>query len=580
MRRTGNLTRYYSVFFLFLAAAVCGQVNIYAATDLKEVHEGEAFNLIIILEANGNDYVQESKMMMPDLSKFNILGTGSNQNTLVDKATNTVINQQVFRIALEAKNEGTYKIGSALVQFNGKMYKTEPFDIVVRGMAASESTAPKSADVSLHMTVQNRDIYERQPTVVIVKAYSTSYASLQNVGPVDFADQPHVDIRPISFTRDEISQERRSRSLTQIVAVAMAIPQQQGDIVLQPAVASYKTADKATKLSSNRVSLNVKPLPANAPAGFRKTVGDYQLSLERGNLDERIEVNKPVDVVLKISGSGNLQSRNFPKLIRSEDYTFFHPRMVSHFKNTEAGIKGNAVVHYVVVPKVAGDIVISTEDFSFFDPEAGEYRVPGPMHIPLRVLTPAEVSADKTALERVNEYSNQVLDQVNTPAVATRQLKVQTRSKLNWTTVFTNYSLIGAFFAMLVGLSWLARRLMRRPQQQPAGSVAESEKFILDNKPVDIEAHAVYLKKLAQNGGGEAFFADFDELNREAERFIRRKTGSNINSYIEKNYGASTLESYRELLQQLRMEKYVPMNSAQHLTEMVSKAEQLYREIL
>ena len=66
-------------------------------TDEKEFRQNKKFTLTFILQINGNEYVQESPIKLPDLSKFEQLGNASDQNTIVDPKTGTFINQIVYQ---------------------------------------------------------------------------------------------------------------------------------------------------------------------------------------------------------------------------------------------------------------------------------------------------------------------------------------------------------------------------------------------------------------------------------------------------------------------------------------------------
>ena len=56
---------------------------------------------------------------------------------------------------------------------------------------------------------------------------------------------------------------------------------------------------------------------------------------------EPLEVNKPIDVLVKISGLGNLDEDKLPKLIESKDYTFFKPQIISKLSTNKEGVKGS-----------------------------------------------------------------------------------------------------------------------------------------------------------------------------------------------------------------------------------------------
>ncbi|MCB4234632.1 BatD family protein [Kaistella anthropi] len=104
-----------------------------AISEVKDAKVNQRFNLTVLLEIAGENMQQETPLRMPDLSKFEILGSASEQNTVVlDAKKGDIINQMVYQLSLSPKQIGKLKFGSVLVTVNGKIYKTEPFEINVR----------------------------------------------------------------------------------------------------------------------------------------------------------------------------------------------------------------------------------------------------------------------------------------------------------------------------------------------------------------------------------------------------------------------------------------------------------------
>ncbi|WP_228459072.1 hypothetical protein [Chryseobacterium bernardetii] len=101
------------IYILLTLASVItyGQVNLSLDADKTEYGGKDIVNLTIVLELNGSDLVQQTGFQLPDLSKFNIIGSGSVTNTVIDPATNTLITQKVSRIALEPKKKERSKSG-------------------------------------------------------------------------------------------------------------------------------------------------------------------------------------------------------------------------------------------------------------------------------------------------------------------------------------------------------------------------------------------------------------------------------------------------------------------------------------
>ena len=109
-----------------------GQVLVLSETDTKDYQVREPFNLSIGLEIIGENYYQQSPLKLPDLSKFEIIGNANESIQTIDPETGNLVRQVVHHFILLPKQAGRIRVGSAQVQVNGRVYKSEPFDINVR----------------------------------------------------------------------------------------------------------------------------------------------------------------------------------------------------------------------------------------------------------------------------------------------------------------------------------------------------------------------------------------------------------------------------------------------------------------
>jgi hypothetical protein len=130
------------ILFLLASAFSFAQVNLYSKINSRETKLNAPLVFTVVLEIVGEDLVQETPMQLPDFSKFNF-DYVSEQNTIIDPIKKIRVNQMVCQISLDPKQTGNIKIGSALVKVNGKIYKTEPIDIVVKD-AEKKSVAGNS----------------------------------------------------------------------------------------------------------------------------------------------------------------------------------------------------------------------------------------------------------------------------------------------------------------------------------------------------------------------------------------------------------------------------------------------------
>ncbi|KMQ65352.1 hypothetical protein ACM46_05450 [Chryseobacterium angstadtii] len=572
------------IYILFILASVIsyGQVNLSLETDKAEYNGKDIVNLTIILELNGSELVQQTGFQLPDLSKFNIIGSGSVTNTFIDPATNTLITQKVSRIALEPKKKGKIKIGSVLVTVNNKIYKTEPFDVNIKEILDRRSLAGNmSAEMYMNMEIEDRDIYQDQATVAVLRVYSKNMDNFRKVKDVHLPHQDNINVHPVSFSKSEIDPSASGNMASQIVAVFMVFPNESGYVEVPSVSASVSSYSNKNKIVSNKVKLNVKKLPEGSPECFKNAVGNFNVSVYNASKD-KIEVEKPINVIVKVSGEGNLPDMYLPKIIASPDYEVFSPKITSKVAPGTTGMKGEILANYVVIPKKPGPISIQTEQFAFFDPANREYVDLGQKTLALNAFSHEQILESRTTVEKVNEYTNTLLETVNTPVLKTTTLKVKEKSKFHWNILFTNIAiLVGLFVIYLLFKTWQKKRALVREttSSKPLGSVAETESEIRETLKTDINDYFSYLENLKDQADYPKFFDTLEEMDLDVRKQYFQSSPEDFRLFLETHKGSSVAEQYRNLIQRIQMEKYSPLKSPEGMEELLKAVVNLYSQI-
>lgn len=571
------------IYILFILSSVIsyGQVSINVNPDKNDYSGKDVVNLTITLEMNGSEYNQQTPIRLPDLSKFNIIGSGSVNNTYIDPATNTVITQRVSQLALEPKQKGKIKIGSVLVTVNNKIYKTEPFDILVKDVE-KKAVASASNDVYLNMEIEDRDVYQDQPTVAVLKVYSKNMDNFRKVKNIRLPEQDNINVHPVNFTKSEIDPSSGYGNMaSQVLAVFMVFPNEAGYVEVPSVSASINTYSNKNKIVSNKVKLNVRKLPEGSPECFKNAVGNFNVSVYNAS-KEKVEVKKPINVVIKVSGEGNLSDMELPKIVESPDYDIFAPKITSNVAPGTTGIKGEILANYVVIPKKAGDIFIKTEQFAFFNPASKEYTDLGQETLAVNAFSHDQIMEAKTTVEKVNEYTNSFLETVNTPVLKTTSFKVKEKSKFNWGILLTNTAiLLGLFITYLLFKTWQKKRTLVKETvpSKSLGSVAETENEIRQSLKTDINDYFSYLENLKDNEDYQKFFQTVDEMDSEVRNQYFQSSAEDFRKFLEGYKGSAVAEEYRTLSQKIQIEKYAPVKSSEGMDELLKAIVNLYSQI-
>ncbi|WP_394674529.1 BatD family protein [uncultured Chryseobacterium sp.] len=564
---------------ILLSVTAYGQVNFTITPDKTDYNGKDIVNLTIVLELNGSEYNQQTPIRLPDLSKFNMIGTGSVNSGYMDPETNTVITQYITRVALEPKKKGKVKIGSVLVTINNKIYKTEPFDILVRDVEKKSLAA--SGDVYLNMEVQDKEVYQDQPTIAVLKVYSRNIDNFRKVKNIRLPHQENMDVQPVSFARSEIDPSAPGNLSSQVVAMFMIFPNESGSVEIPAVTASLNSYSNKNKLTSNKVKLSVKKLPEGSPEGFKNAVGDFNISVYNTS-KERIEAKKPVNVIVKVSGEGNLTNMELPKILPSPDYEVFAPKITSKVVPGTAGIKGEILANYIVIPRKAGLLSVKTEPFAFFNPEHKEYVDLGQKMLPLTAMSHEQVLEARTTVEKVNEYTNNLLETVDTPVLKTTSFKVKEKDKFHWNILLVNVLiLLGLFGVYMIFRNWKKKQhtIEKVTPADSLGSVAETEERIRESMKTDINDYFSYLENLKDSGDYQRFFQTADELDAEVRKQYQQNSSEAMRVFLETDKGTVIAEEYRNLLQKIQIEKYAPVKSAEALDDLLTGIVNFYSQI-
>ncbi len=569
------------ILILFFSTFSYAQVTLDVIQEEGDVKVGQRFTVTFVLEIVGNEYIQESPLKLPDYSKFKNVGNASNRNTYVDPKKDIVINQLIFQTFLEPKVAGNIKIGSALVQVNGKMYKTEPFEVYVKDAERKSINEDDLAtnDLYLNMEVTDKTIFTNQSTIAVLRAYSRDFDNFRKVGTIKLPNQDNINIQTVSYKKSDIEPSYKGDLASQIIAVYMIFPSESGRIEIAPISAKIK--HKNLKISSNKINLNVKSLPT-APSTFKNAVGNFTIEFEKK--DTQIpEINTPINLTLKIKGEGNFVNLKLPKILESNDYQLFAPKISRQYAPVNQEMKGEISADYILIPKKKGLVNINTEDFVFFDPIAKKYVDLGTKSLTIDVLSQEDVLESKTTLEKVNEYTNTILETVNTPVIGANTLQIKEKNKLNWKIILLNFTLFFGliFLFYLLRKSYKKRKKakLKNKKQSPIETIAEAEEKLRGQQQYSLSEELNYLEKLKNQKDQTAFFKAYDELIKNFEDTINKDTNQSLESYFESKYGLHFVEKYKNLSKKISIEKYSPISSDTILDDLYNEIYHLFSHV-
>ena len=546
-----------------------GQVTLLSETDTKEYQVREPFNLSIGLEIIGENYQQQSPVRLPDLSKFEILGNATESVAAIDPETGNVVRQVLYHLILQPKHAGKTRIGSALVQVNGKTYKSEPFEILVRDGKRKHDAWGRS--VSMVMEVLDKEVYENQPVNVVLKlkANPHNYLDFRKVNQIKLP-QKTKNIYTVNLKREDIEIDKNDETAMQVIASFVVVPEKDGNLFVSPATALFNEE----RILSNPLKIHVKKLPEGAPRGFKNAVGKFDLEVEIPK--EEVEVNQPMDVFVKLKGKGNIIGVELPKIVESDDYTILKPTQKIDVKESE--LSGEKTDHYVIIPKKEGEITIHYENFAFFDIDEKQYQTIDSDNIKILSLSKDAMDSPKFTLNKVMDDTGHILKKVNLLPISEEEDETESFD-------FGRFAGIGLLvFGSLLAIYFFTFR-KKKPKQWSSvqeddkiTTIAETEELLKENISIGKEYYFGALKNAADKGNSTSFFENYQELHTEAENQIKRLKNQTISEFLEETENADFVQDFEKFRTEIQEAKYAPIHG--NLYEFYNDIVKFYTKIM
>ena len=310
-----------------------------------------------------------------------------------------------YTYVLMPNDEGKFTIGAASITVEDKKYTTQPQLIEVVAERASDSqpaqggdikqkTSPESRiakdDIMLRLKLSDREVYKGEAVRASLVLYTR--VSISDVSDVNIPSFDGFWSQELTFDNVSSREEYNGRIYeTHKITELLLSPQQSGKITIPAASMTVRTPVEVQgnrhfdpffggrqihyvtkQLKSEPVMVNVREFPAGAPRSFNDAVGDFRISYRMPSSE--IESNSADQFELTITGSGNLKFITAPRLTLPDSFELYDTKIVDNIKATASGTTGSITYTYPFVARSAGEFTIAPIEFSYFDPQAGEYK--------------------------------------------------------------------------------------------------------------------------------------------------------------------------------------------------------------
>ncbi len=377
------------IFILLISVQAMAQVDFEAKASKEKLGLNERLRVDFTMNADGDNFVP------PSFDGFRVIA-GPSQQVSQSWVNGRSSFQKAYSYYLMPTQRGTLTIKQAMVEIDGQIYKTNPIRITVTAAVEQprdpNDIAQVSTDDALHLVadVSKTNPFINEPITVVYKLYFsynigiTNWRELDKPKYNDFWSQ-NIDIKQLQVEEGRYNGERYRYV---VLRKTVLYPQKSGKLEIEPL-----SLDIDVELPSNRRTIfgqiiaiqdhkrvsagartiNVKPLPeAGKPADFSGAVGnfDFKVSPSKTNLKN----GESLDLVVSVSGSGNLKLFNLPKPVVPAALEMYDPVHKENVSTPLSGMSGRISDSYTIIPQFKGKYPIQPMSFSYFDPKAGRYK--------------------------------------------------------------------------------------------------------------------------------------------------------------------------------------------------------------
>jgi hypothetical protein len=333
------------------------------------------------------------------------LSTMESHEFINGKQSSTVIRDYSF--TYYAEKAGSVTIPSLSVNAGGKVLKTQPKTITIlppdksdqqNSRQSAGNGAPAQTvnsgnvkkvspnDLIVTVTLSKNHIYEQEAVIATIKVYTkhniTSFRATTLPSFDGFlSEELEVNEQP------KIEHFRGDNYYSAVLKRCLLYPQKDGTLTINSGrydvtLETYEEISNGFFITrrpieqnittvSNKVTVNVSPLPKPQPADFSGAVGKFSASTTLE--PQTLRTNEAATYTFVVKGTGNIKYLKTPDIDFGPGVEEYDPESESdaHFNGQD--MTGTFTATYTIVPQQVGEMNVASNKFVYFDPSKGQY---------------------------------------------------------------------------------------------------------------------------------------------------------------------------------------------------------------
>ena len=387
-------------FIFFISISAVAQVKFEAQTDRDTYGLNERFPIAFSINNEGDNFQGPKfpgfKAEGPFINKGNQTSITIVNGKMTQKRE---ISTQVIYYLTPTK-KGTFTIGSATIEFNGTVYKSQPIKINITDpiqMPSYPGQNPRQQQnynfgEGIHLVgeLSTKNPYVNEPVTVIYKLYfepRSTVGNFRNFKAPKYEDfwSQYIDMKQLRAERGKFNGKDynmvvlRKVILYPLEAGAKKIEPFKIDVDAEVPTGrrdwfgQYEMTAVEKSLSTGIQTINVKPLPENGkPSSFTGAVGNFDFKVVPSKTS--LKAGESLDLEVSVSGKGNLKLFTLPKPILPSALEMYDPAHNENVQTPVTGMVGKISDKYTIIPQFKGKYTIKPIEFSYYDLASKSYK--------------------------------------------------------------------------------------------------------------------------------------------------------------------------------------------------------------
>lgn len=412
------MKKYILLLFLLSMQGVFAQVEFKAVPSKTKLGINERLRVEFTMTEDGDNF------RPPSFQGFSVSGPSQMISNSWINGKRSFSKSYTYLLTPSAK--GTFTIGQASIDIDGKIYKTSPFKVTVGPAVQIQEPANPYNPYNQQPQIQNpgegihlvaeiskTNPYVNEPVTVVYKLYVSHQVGVRSSKEVDSPQYNDFWSQSIDIKDFQVQNGKYEGKDYRYIVLRKTIlyPQKSGNLVIEPLSLDITmevptgrydffgqpfitTTSKV--VSAGKKSIKVKALPEKGkPADFTGAVGNFDFKVTPSKTS--LAAGESLQLNVSVSGKGNLKLFTLPKPVVPAALEMYDPEHKENVTTPLTGMQGSITDNYTIVPQNKGKYPIKAMSFSYFDLATDTYKTITSKEIMIDVQGGPVASGESTA---------------------------------------------------------------------------------------------------------------------------------------------------------------------------------------